>query len=426
MGTTAEIADPTLAEAGALRVEWAGNEMPVLGRLAERFASERPLAGIQVAASLHITAETANLVRALISGGAEVAICASNPLSTQDEVAAALAELDGAAVHAIHGEDAAAYMRHIDAVCDSEPQITLDDGADIVGALHGSRRELLAEVIGGTEETTTGAIRLQALERDGTLEYPVIAVNRARIAHLFDTRYGTGQSTLDGILRATNLLIAGRVVVVIGYGSCGQGIAMRAKGLGANVIVCEVDPLRALEAVMDGFTVLPAIEASARADVVITATGNRDAVDGEMFDVMGDGTIVCNAGHFDIEINKGELIARAAERAEVRPLVERFTLAGGRRIYLLAEGRLVNLSAAEGHPPAVMDMSFAHQALAVEHLVKHGRELSPRVYPVPEGADEQIARLKLESLRVEIDELTEAQKNYLTSWDAPSKGTEQR
>ena len=322
MNTAVEIADPALADAGALRVEWAGNEMPVLSRIAERFTAERPLAGMQIAASLHITAETANLVRALISGGAEVAICASNPLSTQDEVAAALAERYGAAVHAIHGEDAAAYMRHIDAVCDSAPQITLDDGADVIGALHGPRAEQLAGVIGGTEETTTGAIRLQALERDGLLAYPVIAVNRARIAHLFDTRYGTGQSTLDGILRATNLLIAGRVVAVIGYGSCGQGIAMRAKGLGANVIVCEVDPLRALEAVMDGFTVLPGIEAAARADVIVTATGNRDAVAGAMFDVMGDGTIVCNAGHFDIEINKIELIDRAHERAEVRPLVE--------------------------------------------------------------------------------------------------------
>jgi adenosylhomocysteinase len=391
--------------------------MPVLARIAERFERERPLAGTRVAACLHITAETANLVRALIAGGAEVALCASNPLSTQDEVAAALAGRYDAAVYAVHGEDAAAYARHIDAVCDIGPQITLDDGADVIGALHGPRKELLADVVGGTEETTTGAIRLKALEREGTLAYPVFVVNEAQTQHLFDTRYGTGQSTLDGILRATNLLIAGRVVAVIGYGACGQGVALRAKGLGANVVICEVDPMRALEAVMDGFTVLPGIEAAARADVIITVTGNRDAVAGEMFDAMKDGTIVCNAGHFDIEVNKTDLADRAAERAEVRPLVERFTMNDGRRIYLLAEGRLVNLSAAEGHPPAVMDMSFANQALAVEHLVKHGAGMEPRVHPVPPQIDEAIARLKLDSLGVNIDELTEAQKNYLTSWD---------
>lgn len=417
MAAAAEIADPTLAEAGAQRVEWAGNEMPVLSRIADRFAVERPFDAVKIAASLHITAETANLLRALNAGGAEIAVCASNPLSTQDEVAAALTERYDVSVYAVHGEDAETYQRHIDAVCDIAPKITLDDGADVIGALHGARSEMLDGVVGGTEETTTGAIRLKALEREGNLAYPVIAVNEAETQHLFDTRYGTGQSTLDGILRATNLLIAGRVVAVIGYGSCGQGIALRAKGLGANVLICEVDPLRALEAVMDGFTVLPAIEAAARADVIVTVTGNRDAVAGEMFDAMGDGTIVCNAGHFDIEINKDDLAARASERAEVRPLVESFTLSGGRRIYLLAEGRLVNLSAAEGHPPAVMDMSFANQALAVEHLIKHGSELAPRVYPVPAAIDDQIARLKLESLRVKIDELTEAQKNYLTSWE---------
>jgi adenosylhomocysteinase len=391
--------------------------MPELARIAERFERERPLAGTRVAACLHITAETANLVRALIAGGAEVALCASNPLSTQDEVAAALAARYDAAVYAVHGEDAAAYARHIDAVCDIGPQITLDDGADVIGALHGPRKELLAEVVGGTEETTTGALRLKALEDEGVLAYPVFAINEAKTQHLFDTRYGTGQSTLDGIMRATNLLIAGRVVVVIGYGSCGQGVALRAKGLGANVVICEVDPLRALEAVMDGFTVLTGIEAAARADVIITVTGNRDAVAGEMFDAMGDGTIVCNAGHFDIEVNKTDLVDRAADRAEVRPLVERFTMNDGRRIYLLAEGRLVNLSAAEGHPPAVMDMSFSNQALAVEHLIKHGAAMEPRVHPVPPQIDDAIARLKLDSLRVNIDELTEAQKSYLTSWD---------
>lgn len=417
MALTAEIADAKLAGAGRDRVEWAANEMPVLARTTERFASDLPLKDLRVAACLHITAETANLVRALITGGAEVAICASNPLSTQDDVAAALAEEYGASVHAINGEDATAYARHIEAVCDVRPQLTLDDGADVIGALHGPRRELLGDVIGGTEETTTGVIRLKSLERDGALAYPVIAVNESHTQRLFDTRYGTGQSTLDGILRATNLLIAGRVVVVIGYGACGHGVAARAKGLGANVIVCEVDPQRALEAVMDGFTVLPAIEAAARADVIVTVTGGRDAVGGELFDVIGDGTIICNAGHFDIEINKDELAARALERAEVRPLVECFTLESGRRIYLLAEGRVVNLAVAEGHPPAVMDINFANQALAVEHLVKNGAAMSPRVHSVPPAIDEAIARLKLESLRVAIDSLTDKQRRYLTTWD---------
>lgn len=412
-----EIADPALASAGRARVEWAANEMPVLMRTSTRFAVDRPFDGLRVAACLHITAETANLVRALIAGGAEVAICASNPLSTQDDVAASLAEDYGARIHAVNGEDAASYARHIDAVCNIGPQITLDDGADVIGHLHGPRSELLSAVIGGTEETTSGVIRLKALERDGALAYPVIAVNESHTQRLFDTRYGTGQSTLDGILRATNLLIAGRVVVVIGYGACGQGIASRAKGLGANVIVCEVDPQRALEAVMDGFTVLPAIEAAARADVIVTVTGGRDAVAGEMFDAMEDGTIVCNAGHFDIEINKQDLAGRATDHAEVRPLVERFTLPSGKRIYLLAEGRLVNLAAAEGHPPAVMDINFANQALAVEHLVKNGAEMDPRVHSVPPAIDQAIAKIKLQSLRVSIDALTEEQRRYLTTWD---------
>lgn len=412
-----EIADPTLADDGVLRVDWAANEMPVLTRIADRFANEKPLEGLRVAASLHVTAETANLVRTLIAGGAEVAVCASNPLSTQDEVAAALAERFDAAVFAVHGEDAATYLRHVDSAVSIAPQLTLDDGADLIGALHGPRRELLDGVIGGTEETTTGTIRIKALQREGNLAYPVIAVTEARTPHLFDTRYGTGQSTLDGIIRATNLLIAGRVVAVIGYGSCGQGIALRAKGLGASVLVSEVDPLRALEAVMDGLTVLPALEAVERADVVITATGSRDAIIGEHFDAMDDGTIICNAGHFDIEISKADLASRATERAEVRPLVERFTMADGRRLHLLADGRLVNLAAAEGHPPAVMDISFAGQALAVEHLAAKGASMEPGVHAVPDEIDESIARLKLESLRVRIDDLTEAQKKYLTSWE---------
>lgn len=417
MATSNDIADSALADSGVRLVEWADNEMPVLARIRERFAHERPLDGIRVGACLHVTTETANLMRTLIAGGAQVALCASNPLSTQDEVAAALAERYEAEVHAIHGEDTDTYYRHIDAVCDIKPQITMDDGADVLSTLHTSRRELIEGIIGGTEETTTGIIRLKALEQQGKLEYPIIAVNEAETKHLFDNRYGTGQSTMDGILRATNVLIAGRVVAVIGYGWCGKGVAMRAKGLGAHVVVCEIDPLRALEAVMDGFEVMPAKAAAAKAGIIVTVTGNRDAIAGEMFDVMGDGTIICNAGHFDVEINKQDLAERSAERAEVRPLVERFSTNDGRRIYLIADGRLVNLSAAEGHPAAVMDMSFANQALAVEHLVKHGKNLERRVHEVPAEIDAEIARLKLDSLKVRIDELTDIQRNYLTSWE---------
>lgn len=417
MPTTNDIADANLAESGVRLVEWADNEMPVLARIRERFTKERPLEGVRVGACLHVTTETANLMRTLVAGGAQVALCASNPLSTQDEVAAALAQHYETEVHAIHGEDTETYYKHIDAVCDIKPQITMDDGADVISTLHTSRRELIEGIIGGTEETTTGVIRLKALEQQGKLEYPIIAVNEAETKHLFDNRYGTGQSTMDGILRATNVLIAGRVVAVIGYGWCGKGVAMRAKGLGAHVVVCEIDPLRALEAVMDGFEVMPAQEAAAKASILVSVTGNRDAIAGEMFDVMGDGTIVCNAGHFDVEINKQDLAAAATERAEVRPLVERFTTKDGRRIYLLADGRLVNLSAAEGHPAAVMDMSFANQALAVEHLVKNGQTLERRVHEVPSEIDAEIARLKLDSLKVRIDELSDAQRKYLTSWE---------
>lgn len=417
MAPVHDIADATLADAGVMRVDWADNEMPVLAKIRERFERERPLDGIRIGACLHVTTETANLMRTLSAGGAEVSLCASNPLSTNDEVAAALALRYDTAVHAIYGEDTETYYRHIDAVCDTKPHITMDDGADVISTVHTSRQELIEGIIGGTEETTTGVIRLKALEQQGKLEYPIIAVNEAETKHLFDNRYGTGQSTMDGIIRATNILIAGRVVAVIGYGWCGKGVAMRAKGLGAHVIVCEIDPLRALEAVMDGFEVLTGIEAAAKANVIIAVTGNRDAIAGEMFDVMGDGTIIANAGHFDVEINKLELAERAAARAEVRSLVERFTTNDGRKIYLLAEGRLVNLSAAEGHPAAVMDMSFANQALSVEHLVKHGSALDNRVYIVPSEIDAEIARLKLESLRVKIDTLTEIQQTYLTSWD---------
>ncbi|MFY9469121.1 MAG: adenosylhomocysteinase [Solirubrobacterales bacterium] len=417
MTTDYEIADHALADDGVARIDWADNEMGVLARIRERFAHERPLDDVRVAACLHVTTETANLMRTLTAGGAEVALCASNPLSTRDEVAAALVDRYDTAVYALHGEDTDTYYRHIDAVCGTKPHVTMDDGADVISTLHTSRRELIPEIIGGTEETTTGVIRLKALEQEGKLEYPIVAVNSAMTKYLFDNRYGTGQSTMDGIIRATNVLIAGRVVAVIGYGWCGKGVAMRAKGLGAHVIVCEVDPLRALEAVMDGFEVLTGIAAAAKATIIVSVTGNRDAIAGEMFDVMQDGTIICNAGHFDVEINKGDLDAITAERSEVRPLVERRQTNDGRKIYLLADGRLVNLAAAEGHPAAVMDMSFANQALAVEHLVKHGASLENRVYVVPAEIDAEIARLKLEALRVQIDTLSDVQHKYLTSWD---------
>ena len=417
VGAEHDIADLSLAADGVVRIDWADSEMPVLAKIRERFERERPLDGIRVGACLHVTTETANLMRTLVAGGAEVALCASNPLSTRDDVAAALVDRYDCSVFAIHGEDTETYYRHIDAVCDRKPHVTMDDGADVISTLHSRRQELIPEIIGGTEETTTGVIRLKALERQGQLAYPIIAVNEAMTKHLFDNRYGTGQSTMDGILRATNLLIAGRTVVVIGYGWCGKGVAMRAQGLGAHVVVCEVDPLRALEAVMDGFEVMPAIEAAARANVIISVTGNRDAVAGEMFGVMRDGVILCNAGHFDVEINKDDLAAISSGREEVRPHVERYLTNDGRRIHLLAEGRLVNLAAAEGHPAAVMDMSFANQALAAEHLVRHGASLDTRVHAVPAEIDAQIAQLKLDSLRVRIDTLSDSQRRYLDSWE---------
>jgi adenosylhomocysteinase len=412
-----DIADIALAEDGQRRIEWADRQMPVLRTIRERFANERPLDGITMACCLHVTSETANLARTLIAGGAEVVLCASNPLSTQDDVAAALVDRYGAEVYAINGEDNDTYYRHIYAAVDRHPQMTMDDGADVVGVLHGERPEQLSEVVGGTEETTTGVVRLKSLEAEGKLGYPIMAVNDAKTKHFFDNRYGTGQSTLDGVIRATNVLIAGLRVVVIGYGWCGRGVAMRAKGHGAHVIVCEVDPLRALEAVMDGFEVMPAVEAAKVGDIFISVTGNRDAVAGEMFGVMKSGAIVCNSGHFDVEVNKGDLDAITVERFQTRPLVEGHRTKDGREIFLLAEGRLVNLAAAEGHPAAVMDMSFANQALASEHMVKQHAELEKRVYPVPEQIDREIARLKLASRGVKIDELTEAQQNYLASWD---------
>jgi adenosylhomocysteinase len=412
-----DIADISLAEPGQQRIEWADRQMPVLRQIRERFERERPLDGVRMACCLHVTTETANLVRALLAGGGEVALCASNPLSTQDDVAAALVDRHGAQVYAINGEDNETYYRHIYAAVDTHPQVTMDDGADVVGVLHGERTEQLAEVLGGTEETTTGVIRLKALEREGRLGYPIMAVNDAVTKHFFDNRYGTGQSTLDGIIRATNVLIAGLRLVVIGYGMCGKGVAMRAKGHGAHVIVCEVEPLRALEALMDGFEVMPGIEAAKVGDVFVSVTGNRDAIAGEMLEVMKSGAIVCNAGHFDVEVNKDDLAAITEERFQARPFVEGHRTKDGREIFLLADGRLVNLAAAEGHPAAVMDMSFANQALASEHMVKHHASLEKRVYPVPDEIDREIARLKLASRGVEIDDLTEVQRQYLASWD---------
>jgi adenosylhomocysteinase len=412
-----DIADITLADDGQKRVEWADRQMPVLAQIRERFEKERPLDGIQMACCLHVTTETANLVRTLMAGGADVALCASNPLSTQDDTAAALVDRYGTEVFAINGEDHESYYRHIHAAVDKQPQITMDDGADVISVLHGERPEQLAKVYGGTEETTTGVIRLKALEREGKLGFPIIAVNDADTKHFFDNRYGTGQSTLDGVIRATNVLIAGQRVVVIGYGWCGKGVAMRAKGHGAHVIVCEVDPLRALEAVMDGFDVMRGIEAAREGDIFISVTGNRDAIAGEMFDLMKDGAIVANSGHFDVEINKGDLDERTESTYEARPLVEGHRLKDGRVIYLLAEGRLVNLASAEGHPAAVMDMSFANQALAAEYVALNHETLETRVHQVPRRIDEEIARLKLASKGIEIDSLTEAQSKYLASWD---------
>ena len=415
--TNYDVADISLADSGQTRIEWADTQMPVLRQIRERFEREKPLEGITLGACLHVTSETANLVRTLMAGGADVGLCASNPLSTQDDTAAALVDRYGAEVFAIHGEDNETYYRHIDSVCDKRPQITMDDGADVISVLHGQRTDQLGDIIGGTEETTTGVIRLKALEAEGKLGFPIVAVNEANTKHLFDNRYGTGQSTLDGVIRATNILLAGRKVVVIGYGWCGRGVALRAKGAGAHVIVCEVDPLRALEAVMDGYEVLPSIEAARVGDVLISVTGNRDALSRPHFEVMKDGAIIANSGHFDVEINKVDLDAVTESKREVRPLVEEHLTADGRRINLLADGRLVNLASAEGHPASVMDMSFANQALSAEYMAKNGSTLEKKVYVVPEDIDKEIARLKLESLGVEIDQLTDLQNTYLSSWD---------
>lgn len=420
MATRAErhdVKDLALAPGGVLRIEWADREMPVLRAIRERFARERPLHGYRLAACLHVTTETANLLRTLKAGGADVVCCASNPLSTQDDVAAALVTEYGIPVFAIRGEDADTYYAHIDAAIDHRPQLTMDDGADVIGVLHSRRREQLGDVLGATEETTTGVIRLRALEADGKLGFPVIAVNEAQTKHLFDNRYGTGQSTIDAVIRSTNLLLAGRKLVVGGYGWCGRGVAMRARGMGAHVIVTEVDPLRALEAVMDGYEVMPMAGAAAVGDVFVTATGDKNVVARDHLGLLKDGAILANAGHFNVEIELPALRAAAVSEREVRPNVEEFLLADGRRIYLIAEGRLVNLAAAEGHPAAVMDMSFANQALSAEYVVANAGELDRHVYDVPGEIDREIARLKLETMGVGIDTLTEEQERYLSSWD---------
>lgn len=412
-----EVKDLSLAAAGKARIEWADKDMPVLAQIRERFAVEKPLAGMRVSACLHVTTETANLMRTLKAGGAAIVLCASNPLSTQDDVAAALVSEYGIRTYAIKGEDTETYYRHIDAAIDHKPNITMDDGADVVGRIHAERPEALADVIGGTEETTTGVIRLRAMAADGALKFPIVSVNDANTKHLFDNRYGTGQSTLDGIIRATNRLIAGRTVVISGYGWCGRGAAMRTEGHGANVVICEIDPLKALEAVMDGYRVMPSIEAARICDIWITVTGDVHVIAREHFEVMKDGAIICNSGHFNVEIDIPALREMAVSEREVRPLVEEFTMPDGRLIYLLADGRLVNLSAAEGHPASVMDMSFANQALSAEYIVKNAADLEPGVHGVPCDIDENIAKLKLATMGVKIDTLTAEQKKYLASWN---------
>jgi adenosylhomocysteinase len=412
-----DVKDTGLASAGERRIEWAEQEMPVLRLIRERFAQEKPLAGIRVAACLHVTTETANLMRTLKAGGANVRLCASNPLSTQDDVAAALSVKYGVPTFAIKGEDNDTYYRHIHQAIEHGPQLTMDDGADTVGVLHKDRTDLVDGIIGGTEETTTGVIRLRAMANDGVLRYPIVAVNDATTKHLFDNRYGTGQSTIDGIVRATNILLAGKTIVVAGYGWCSRGIAMRAEGMGANVVVTEVDPLRALEAVMDGYRVMPMLEAARVGDIFVTSTGDKNVIDRQHFAVMKDGSLVANSGHFNVEIHIPALREMAVSVHEPRPFVEQFTLADGRRISLLGEGRLINLAAAEGHPSAVMDMSFANQALCAEYMVQHAAELVTTVYPVPEEIDKNIAALKLKAMGIEIDVLTPEQAKYLVSWE---------
>ena len=413
----ADVLDLSQADEGRLKIEWADRQMPVLARIRDRFEKDRPLEGTTIAACLHVTTETANLARTLAAGGADVALCASNPLSTQDDTSAGLVAAYDISVYAIRGVDEARYYSHIKAVLDRKPMITMDDGGDLVSMLHQQRADQLVEIIGGTEETTTGVIRLRAMEAAGVLGYPVVSVNNAMTKHLFDNRYGTGQSAIDGVIRATNVLFAGSTVVVCGYGMCGRGVAGRAKGMGADVVVTEVEPLRALEAAMDGFRVLPGAEAAAQGDIFITVAGNKHVLRPEHFELMKDGAILANAGHFDIEIDLKGLRAMSSGVRRVRQEVDEFSLEGDRKVYVLSEGRLVNLAAAEGHPAAVMDMSFANQALSCEWLERSGRTLEKKVYNVPAEIDREVARLKLETMGVRIDELTSAQKAYLASWE---------
>jgi adenosylhomocysteinase len=412
-----DVKDLALAERGKRQIEWANQHMPVLQLIRKKFIKDQPLKGIRMSACLHVTSETANLAITLRDGGADLVLCASNPLSTQDDVAASLTKDYNIPTFAIKGEDNATYYSHISAALDHKPQITLDDGADLVSQLLTKRTELIKGVIGGTEETTTGVIRLRAMAKDGTLKYPIIAVNDALTKHLFDNRYGTGQSTIDGILRATNLLIAGLKFVVAGYGWCGRGLAMRAKGLGADVIVTEINPVRALEAVMEGYRVMPMNEAAKIGDIFVTVTGDKSVLAAEHFENMKDGAVLANSGHFNVEIDITALDKLSSSKKQARPFVDEYAMKDGRRIYLLGDGRLINLAAAEGHPASVMDMSFANQALSVEHLIKNAAELKPQVYSVPEPIDRQIAKLKLESMGVQLDKLTAEQEHYLTSWD---------
>lgn len=412
-----DVKDMALAEQGKRRIEWANQHMPVLQLIRKRFIKEQPLKGVRLSACLHVTSETANLAITLRDGGAEVVLCGSNPLSTQDDVAASLVRDYSIPTYAIKGEDNDTYYSHIRAAIEHKPQITMDDGADLVTTLVTKHPELVANVIGGTEETTTGVIRLRAMAKDGTLKYPVVAVNDALTKHFFDNRYGTGQSTLDGVIRATNLLLAGLKLVVAGYGWCGRGVAMRAKGLGADVIVTEINPTKAIEAVMDGFRVMPMNEAAKIGDVFVTVTGNKSVIAHEHFEKMKDGAVVSNSGHFNVEIDIPALERLSSGKKVARPFVDEYTTKDGRRIYLLGDGRLINLAAAEGHPASVMDMSFANQALAAEYMTKHSKELKNQVYAVPEHLDQQIARLKLESMNVTIDKLTPEQEHYLASWD---------
>jgi len=412
-----DVRDLSLASQGARRIAWAARDMPVLHLIRERFETEKPLAGVRLSACLHITTETANLAVALKAGGADVVLCASNPLSTQDDVAACLVADHGIPTFAIKGEDNATYYSHINAALDHLPDVTMDDGADLVSTLHKERSDQIADVIGGTEETTTGVIRLRAMEKSGALRFPVIAVNDSMTKHLFDNRYGTGQSTIDGVIRATNLLLAGRTFVVAGYGYCSRGIAMRARGLGSNVIVTEIEPLRALEAVMDGYRVMPMLEAAKIGDIFVTSTGDCNVLDRAHFEVMKDGAVVANSGHFNVEINIPALEEMAAEKCQPRPFVDEYVMPDGRRISLLGEDRLINLASAEGHPASVMDMSFANQALGAEYIIQQGEALERKVYVIARDIDDDIARLKLIAMGIEIDTLTDEQTRYLDSWE---------